>query len=36
MKLFNKQFVHFMWEDELEGKRGFGTDDIDDLQRFVE
>ena len=31
MELFDKKFVHFMWEDELEGKEGFFEDCINDL-----
>ena len=30
-KLFDKQFVHFMWDDSLEGKEGFVSDSIDSL-----
>lgn len=33
--LFNKKFVHFLWEDELEGKKGFFADNIADLEIFV-
>lgn len=28
MPKFEKQYVHFMWDDELEGKEGFFADDI--------
>lgn len=28
MPKFEKQYVHFMWDDELEGKKGFFSDDI--------
>lgn len=35
MELFDKKFVHFMWEDALEGKACFVSDDIDDLQEEV-
>lgn len=35
MELFDKKFVHFMWEDELEGKTCFVADDIDVLQEEV-
>ena len=35
MELFDKRFVHFMWEDELEGKEGFFADDIATLEGFV-
>lgn len=31
-ELFDKKFVHFMWEDELEGKAGFFADNIDNLK----
>jgi hypothetical protein len=31
MELFDKKFVHFMWEDELAGKKGFFEDSINDL-----
>ena len=31
MELFDKKFVHFMWDDELEGKKGFFDDSINDL-----
>lgn len=33
--LFDKRFVHFMWEDELEGKEGFFADDICELTNCV-
>lgn len=33
--LFNKRFVYFMWDDELEGKEGFFADSIDELQNYV-
>lgn len=36
MKLFNKDYVHFMWEDELEGKEGFFSDEIGELIYAVE
>lgn len=35
-KIFNPKFVHFMWDDELEGKMGFVADNINDLQDFVD
>lgn len=35
MELFDKKFVHFMWDDELEGKKGFFADDIATLEGFV-
>ena len=28
MELFDKKYVHFMWEDELEGKEGFVSQNI--------
>lgn len=34
--LFDKRFVHFMWDDELEGKEGFFADSISGLQSYVE
>lgn len=36
MELFDKKFVHFMWDDELEGKKCFVSDYVDDLKGFVE
>ena len=36
MELFDKKFVHFMWDDSLEGKQGFFTDDIYNLVGVVE
>lgn len=35
MELFDKKFVHFMWEDELEGKEGFVADNICELTNCV-
>ena len=35
MELFDKRFVHFMWDDELEGKRGFLSSGIDTLIKMV-
>lgn len=35
MELFEKRFVHFLWEDELEGKEGFFADDICTLMTCV-
>ena len=35
MELFDKKYVHFMWEDELEGKEGFFDDYINDLHLHV-
>lgn len=34
-ELFNPKFVHFMWNDELEGKKAFLADTIDDLKKLV-
>ena len=36
MGLFDKKFVHFMWDDELKGKKCFIADEIDDLRGIVE
>ena len=36
MELFDKKFVHFMWDDELEGKKCFVGGDIDILRAIVE
>lgn len=36
MKLFDKKYVHFMWDDELEGKEGFFSDSINVLQSYIE
>ena len=33
--LFNKKFVHFLWEDELKGKEGFFAHDINSLKGRV-
>ena len=35
MELFDKKYVHFMWEDELEGKEGFFANNIDSLMLTV-
>lgn len=35
MPKFEKQYVHFMWSDELKGKEGFFADDIDSLINIV-
>lgn len=35
MELFNEKYVHFIWNDELEGKKGFFADDVDDLYNRV-
>lgn len=34
--IFDPKFVHFMWDDELEGKEGFVSDDIPSLQDSVD
>ena len=36
MPKFEKKFVHFMWSDELEGKKCFVADSIGLLYSFVE
>ena len=36
IELFDKKFVHFMWDDELEGKKCFVKDCIDELVDIVE
>lgn len=35
MELFDKKFVHFMWEDELRGKDCIIDDNIDGLKSHV-
>lgn len=35
MELFDKKFVHFMWDDSLEGKKGFFADSMSVLQTKV-
>jgi len=35
IELFDKKFVHFMWDDKLEGKRGFLSSGIDTLIKMV-
>lgn len=35
MELFDKKFVHFMWEDELEGKKGFVHENIANLRKVI-
>lgn len=35
MELFDKKFVHFMWDAELEGKECFIADSIDELESRV-
>lgn len=35
MELFDKKFVHFMWDDKLEGKRGFIAKSVKDLKGVV-
>lgn len=34
-ELFDRRFVHFMWEDELLGKKGFVADVISELRDLV-
>lgn len=34
MELFDKKYVHFMWDEELEGKKGFVANGIAEL-RFI-
>lgn len=36
MEIFDKRFVYFMWDDELEGKKVFVEDYIGDLCTLVE
>lgn len=35
MQIFDKQFVHFMWDDVLDGKEGFAADNIGLLREAV-
>lgn len=35
MELFDKKYVYFMWDDKLEGKKGFVADHIDTLVNLV-
>lgn len=35
MELFDKKFVHFLWDDELEGKTGIVSNDIKCLRDYV-
>lgn len=35
MELYDKKYVYFDWDDELEGKKGFFADSINDLKRNV-
>lgn len=35
MELYNKKYVYFEWDDELEGKKGFVADDISELKYDV-
>ena len=35
MNLYDKKFVHFEWEDKLEGKEGFFADSAEDLKYRV-
>ena len=36
MPKFEKQYVHFMWSDELEGKMVFFANHISNLKKRVE
>lgn len=36
MPKFEKQYVHFMWNDELKGKKVFCSDCVDNLKESVE
>ncbi len=36
MEIFDKRFVHFMWDDELEGKKVFVADNMNSLIERVE
>ena len=36
IKIFDKKFVHFMWDDELQGKEVFVADNINSLIERVE
>ena len=35
-QLYNKKYVYFEWDDELEGKEGFFNDSINTLKEIVE
>ena len=35
MELYDKKYVYFDWDDKLEGKKGFFSDNIKDLKRNV-
>lgn len=35
MKLFDKKYVHFMWTNELKGKKGFVSQNIESLIHIV-
>ena len=35
-KIFDKQFVYFMWDDSLKGKKCFAADEVDLLEQRVE
>ena len=35
VELFDPKFVHFMWDDSLDGKKGFFDDDIETLEKDV-
>ncbi len=34
-EFFDKEFVHFLWDDKLDGKECFVASEIDDLIKFV-
>lgn len=36
MKIFSKQYVHFTWSEELEGKPCFAASSINDLEESVD
>ena len=36
MLIFEKRYVHFMWDDSLENIEGFFADTIDNLRTSVE
>ena len=33
---FNAKFVHFMWDNKLDGMKAFYSNDIDQLKHYVE
>ena len=35
MELYDKQFVFFDWDDKLDGKKGFFSDNINSLKQYV-